>query len=437
MIAQRIIEKKREGEVLTPAELAEFLDGYLRGDVAEYQMSSFLMAVVFRGLVPSELTTLVDRMLHSGRVLDLSGLPGPHVDKHSTGGVGDKVSLVLAPLAAQLGLSVPMMSGRGLGHSGGTLDKLEAIPGLKTDLTIAEFEAVLARHGFAMIGQTEEIAPLDKRLYALRSVTGTVPSIPLVTASIMSKKLAEDLDGLVLDVKVGRGSFFPDEGDARRLAETMVGVGVAHGVRTTALLTDMDHPLGRAIGNALEVREAVECLRGEGPPDLRELVIELTAEMVAAGDAPGDPGQVRAEAGRLLDDGTAFDAFRGMVADQGGDPDALTKADGLGVAPAREDVCATRAGYVAGIEPVTLGLGVVAMGGGRTSLGAAIDPRVGFVLHVAPGDPVSVGQPLGTVHAADAGGLADGVRRLRDAIELMDGPPALKPLIRGRIEASP
>ncbi|NIP59675.1 MAG: thymidine phosphorylase, partial [Gemmatimonadetes bacterium] len=293
MIPSRAIARKRDGEVLEPDELRGFLRGYLTGEVCDAQMSALLMAVHFRGLVDGELATLVDAMVSSGRTLDFSHLPGPVVDKHSTGGVGDKVSLALVPLAAELGLFVPMMAGRGLGHTGGTLDKLEAIPGFRTELGLDAFRRTVEEVGGAVMGQSEEIAPLDRRLYALRDVTATVPSIPLIAASIMSKKLAEGLSGLVLDVKLGVGAFIPEPQRARELAGTMVAIGAARGLETRAVLTAMDRPLGRAVGNALEVEEAVACLRGEGPPDLTEVVASLAGEMLAMGGLSGTPEEGR------------------------------------------------------------------------------------------------------------------------------------------------
>jgi len=433
VIAQQIIEKKRDGHELSSDELTRFMDGYMSGVVTEYQMSSFLMAVVFRGLGPSELGCLVECMIHSGQTLDPEGDKTPRVDKHSTGGVGDKVSLVLAPLAAELGLVVPMMSGRGLGHTGGTLDKLEAIPGFRTDLTLVEFSDVLRTNGCAMIGQTEEIAPLDKRLYALRSVTATVSSIPLIAASIMSKKLSESLSGLVLDVKVGRGGFLPQEDDAEALARTMVDIGAEYDVATVAVLTGMDNPLGRTIGNALEVREAVDCLSGAGPSDLREVVIELAAEMAVVGGVAGAVPEARLLAGRRLDDGRAMERFERMVRSQGGDESVLHAPDRMGVAPETATVTADRDGFLSGFDPRILGHAVVELGGGRTALGQNIDARVGFELHVAAGSPISTGQPVGTVHAADADGMAVGVARLLAAAEVTPEPPPPAPVIRDRI----
>jgi len=305
MIPSRVIETKRDGGTVAGEELEAFLQAYLEERIPDYQMSAFLMATYFRGLSDAEAEVLVRCMLGSGSVLDLSGLDGPKVDKHSTGGVGDKVSLALAPLAAAAGLYVPMMSGRGLGHTTGTLDKLEAFPGFRTRLDVAALTGVLRLVGCAMMGQTAEIAPLDRRLYALRDVTATVPVIPLIAASIMSKKLAESLDGLVLDVKVGSGAFIPEEARALELARTMVGIGAARGLDTVALLTAMDRPLGRAVGNALETAEAVACLRGEGPADLRELVLREVTEMLLVGIQDLTPGEARRRAEGALEIGRA------------------------------------------------------------------------------------------------------------------------------------
>jgi pyrimidine-nucleoside phosphorylase len=436
MIPARVIERKRDGEVLEPETLETFLGAYLEGAVEEYQMAAFLMAVVFRGLDTGELSAMVRVMMESGAVLDLSDLGGPRVDKHSTGGVGDKVSLALAPLAAELGVFVPMMSGRGLGHTGGTLDKLEAIPGFRTALALDEFRSVLEAVGCAMIGQTDEIAPLDRRLYDLRSVTGTVACLPLIAASIMSKKLAEGLSGLVLDVKVGEGAFLPEEERALELARTMVALGETHGVRTRALLTAMDRPLGHAIGNALETAEAMACLKGAGPSDLRALVLEQAAEMAWVGGAVGDLEAGRAAAVRALDDGSALRRMERMVEMQGGDPRVVAEPSRLPSAPVRTVVHADQAGRILGIGPAGLGRAVVALGGGRTRLGQDIDLRVGFVLRVEPGGEVEPGTVLGEVHAADQAGARLGERALREAVAV--GPsgsgPALRPLISHRVD---
>jgi len=436
MIPFQVIERKRDGGQLSAEEFGAFLHGYLEEEVPDYQMAALLMAILFRGLVPDELGTLVETMLRSGAVLELDHLPGPRVDKHSTGGVGDKVSLVLAPLAAELGIFVPMMSGRGLGHTGGTLDKLEAIPGFRTDLPLDRFLAILQAERFAMTGQTPEIAPLDLRLYDLRSVTGTVASIPLIAASIMSKKLAEGLTGLVLDVKVGRGAFISSEEGARELAHTMVGIGTGRGVVTSALLTAMDRPLGRAAGNALEVREALECLRGEGPPDLREATLELAAEMLRVAGLETDVGAGKERAGEVLDGGAPLERFARVTALQGGDPRVIRNLELLPSAPERVPVQATRDGWVQGVDPRRIGFAVVELGGGRTRLGQEVDPSVGFVVAVRPGDRVTAGDLLGEVHARSPGDARMGRQALLEAVELGEQEPGdSPPLIRERIGA--
>lgn len=445
LIPSHIIEAKRDGRSIDAEALASFLEGYLAGDIEEYQMSAFLMAVVFQGLRPDELDVLVRSMVDSGASLDLSSLEGVKVDKHSTGGVGDKVSLALAPLAAELGLRVPMMSGRGLGHTTGTLDKLEAIPGFETQLSLDRFVQVLDQVGCAMIGQTAEIAPLDRRLYDLRSVTGTVPCIPLIAASIMSKKLAEGLDGLVLDVKVGDGAFLPEEDRALELARTMVSIGERRGVRTVALLSAMDRPLGRAIGNGLETREALECLHGQGPADLRELVVLQAVEMVriaadvasGASSSPGhDPAEARARVEQALDSGRALQRMVHLVEAQGGDPRIVEHPELLAKAPIVADVRAVRAGSVVSIAPRRLGQAVVAMGGGRTRLGQHIDLRVGFELAVAPGSKVAPGDLLAQVHASDAAMAEQGRQAVLEAIEIQEMcEPTLRPLVSHRVTA--
>jgi len=445
LIPSHIIEAKRDGRAIDADALASFFEGYLAGDVEEYQMSAFLMAVVFQGLRPDELDVLVRSMVDSGASLDLSNLAGVKVDKHSTGGVGDKVSLALAPLAAELGLRVPMMSGRGLGHTTGTLDKLEAIPGFETQLSLERFVQVLEQVGCAMIGQTAEIAPLDRRLYDLRSVTGTVPCIPLIAASIMSKKLAEGLDGLVLDVKAGDGAFLPEEERALELARTMVSIGERRGLRTVALLSAMDRPLGRAIGNGLETREALECLHGQGPADLRELVVLQAIEMLriadnVAGGASASPthdaAETRARVQQALDSGRALQKMVQLVEAQGGDTRVVERPELLAPAPLVVDVRAPRAGVVASIAPRRLGQAVVAMGGGRTRLGQRIDLRVGFELTVAPGDAVAAGDLLGQVHATDEAMAEHGRQALLDAIVLQDTcEPTLRPLVSHRVTA--
>lgn len=415
MIPARIIARKRDGETLPPEELQHLLEGYLRGEVTDAQMAAFLMAVTLRGLAPSELEVLVSVMIGSGAVMRRTSTGRPRIDKHSTGGVGDKISLILAPLAAELGLDVPMMSGRGLGHTGGTLDKLESIPGFTTSFDLDAFERAVSNVGTAMIGQTDEIAPLDRRLYALRSATATVPCIPLIASSIMSKKLSEDLDGLVLDVKVGAGSFLTDPTDTQRLAETMVEIGRAHGVPTVALLTRMDWPIGRAIGNALEVEESIACLRGDGPDDLKELTCALVGEMLVLAGVEDDPAAGVERAGACLASGRALGRFEAMVREQGGEPTITTDEALLPQAPVLHTVVADGDGVVADVDPVALGWGVVELGGGRRSTDDAIDPAVGFELSATVGDHVSEAQPLVIVHAANEDAAAAAERVVRNA----------------------
>ncbi|MGD2123236.1 MAG: thymidine phosphorylase [Gemmatimonadota bacterium] len=435
-LPSRLIEKKRSGEALAPGELTSLFLGFLRGDVPDYQMAAFLMAVYFQGLDPSELESLLDLMINSGEVLNLENIPAPKVDKHSTGGVGDKTSLVLAPLAAELGLCVPMMSGRGLGHTAGTLDKLEAIPGFRTQLTLAEFRSVLEKVGAAMIGQTEEIAPLDRRLYALRDATSTVPSIPLISASIMSKKLAEGLQGLVLDVKTGQGAFIPELDSSRALARTMVELGEARGVETSALVTSMDAPLGRAVGNGLETREALECLAGEGPEDLSELSAALTGEMLFRGGLASTPEAGTARAREALEGGLGLERMKRLVELQGGDPHVVDDPTRVPGAPVVGVLEAPREGFVTKISPVALGYGVVELGGGRRRMGDPVDLRVGFLLHARPGDRLEKGEPIGEVHAADGTGLQIGLDTLAEAVDIgEEAPPPGHPLIVERLAA--
>jgi pyrimidine-nucleoside phosphorylase/thymidine phosphorylase len=436
MSPYRTVQRKRDGFELTPAEITSFMNGYRDGHVAEYQVAAFLMAVFFRGLTTAELHALVEVMLRSGDTVVLDDVPGIKVDKHSTGGVGDKVSLILAPLVASLGVPVPMMSGRGLGHSGGTVDKLESIPGFRTDLTLAAFRAQMKKLGCALIAQTDEIAPLDRSLYALRDVTATVESIPLIASSIMSKKLAEGLDALVLDVKAGNGAFMPEPARAEELARTMIAIGESYGKRVVAYITAMDRPLGTAVGNALEVIESVECLRGGGPADLREVTLTLAAEMVMLGDGAPDRDAARSMAAAALDDGRALERFRQIVRAQGGDVSAIDDTDRLPAAPIRVDVAAARTGTVTAIDVRAIGLAAVALGAGRANLKAVIDPAVGFLVHVKPGDSVERGHAIAQVHAADEDSAARAVTELSAAITIGDGDAAFLPLIGPRITAS-
>ncbi len=418
MTAYGVIQRKRDGDALAPDEIRSFLRGYVEGRLDDAQMAAFLMAVFFRGMSPAELDALVDAMLQSGEVADLSQVPGTKVDKHSTGGVGDKVSLVLAPLVAALGVPVPMMSGRGLGHSGGTVDKLESIPGFRTDLTLREFRTQMERIGCALIAQTDEIAPLDRRLYALRDATATVESIPLIASSIMSKKIAEGLDALVLDVKLGNGAFMPDVPRALELARTMIAIGERYGRRVVAVLTAMDRPTGVAVGNALEVREAIDALRGGGPDDLREITLDLAAEMLVLGGAADTRFAGRRAAEAALADGRALEKLREIVQAQGGDTRVLDDPERLPAAPVQATLHAGSTGLVTRMDVRAIGLAAVALGAGRSVRGAAIDPAVGFHIPVKPGTAVEAGQRLATVYAADDGGAAPAVEALRQAIRI-------------------
>lgn len=435
MLFPPLIERKRDGGELTPAEWRAVIADYVREAIPDYQMAAMLMAIVWRGLTPAELEAVTQAMLASGATLGWSGAASPRVDKHSTGGVGDKVSLVLAPLVASCGVAVPMMSGRGLGHTGGTTDKLEAIPGFRTALSLAEVKAQVERIGVAIFGQSEAIAPADRRLYALRDVTGTVPSIPLIAASIMSKKLAEGLSGLVLDVKAGGGAFMAMPDDAVALARTMVALGEAHGCRTAALVTAMDRPLGRAIGNALEVEEALLALEGRGPEDLMLVTRALAVEMLML----AGPGSDRAAATRRISEaigsGRALAKFRELIAAQGGNP-AIVEDPGLLPQAAEVELFeAPAAGTVASVDPRPLGLAVVAMGGGRRALGDTIDPSVGFVVSARPGAKVAKGEPIASVFARDAEGVAQGLRALGEAIRFGE-PVRQRPLISHRVTAT-
>jgi pyrimidine-nucleoside phosphorylase len=430
-----VVRRKREGEELAPAEIRAFFEQYGSGGVEEYQMSAFLMAVFFRGMSGAELDALVDVMLQSGVVVDLSAVPGTKVDKHSTGGIGDKTSIVLAPLVASLGVPVPMMSGRGLGHTGGTVDKLETIPGFRTDLDVPQYRAQMERLGCALIAQTREVAPLDRRLYALRDVTATVESIPLIASSIMSKKLAEGIDALVLDVKLGSGAFMPDIERARELARTMIGIGEARGRTVVALLTAMDRPLGYAVGNALEVEECVLALRGGGPADLRELTLRLAAEMLVLGDAAADMAEAAAAAAAALDDGRAMRMMAAVIEAQGGNAAVLDDPAILPQAPVHAVIEAPRAGRLVAMNVRAIGEAAVSLGAGRRSLDAAIDPAVGFHITVKPGDAVEAGQPLASVFARTQQDAAAAARAVLAALHIGDDEADVLPLVVERITA--
>jgi pyrimidine-nucleoside phosphorylase len=394
-----VIRKKRDGRELSRAEIEYLVRAYTDDGIPDYQVSAWLMAVILRGLSRAETSVLTNAMLHSGDVLDLSEFPARKVDKHSTGGVGDKTSLVLAPLVAAAGLVVPMISGRGLGHTGGTLDKLESIPGFNVNLSVPQFRSVLDACGCAMIGQTSEIAPADRKLYALRDVTGTVESPYLICASIMSKKLAEGIDALVLDVKTGSGAFMKKEEDAIFLAELMAETGETMGKTVVALITNMDEPLGLKVGNALEVAEVLEVLRGQGPHDLKELCLELAGWMLHLGGAADTVAKGKLAAAQLLASGKALEKFRQMVKLQGGDPRVVDDPSLLPQAKYVQEVTSSKAGYVTAMDCEAVGTACVMLGGGREKKEDTVDPAVGIVLHRKVGDAVAAGELLGTVHA--------------------------------------
>ena len=433
MLTRGLIERKRNGGRITPAEWRTLMSQYATGEVPDYQMAALAMAIYFNGLDRDEIGALTDAMLHSGAMLDLDHLTMARVDKHSTGGVGDKVSLVLAPLVACLGVAVPMMSGRGLGHTGGTLDKLESIPGFCTDLSLARATEQLERIGCALIGQTREIAPADRRLYALRDATATVESIPLISASIMSKKLAEGLTGLVLDVKRGSGAFLPELDRGLALARTMIELGADHGCPVVALMTAMDRPLGRACGNALEVEEAIMALRGEGPPDLMKVTYALGAEMLVLAGVAADRDDALTRMAVAISSGRAAAKFQEIVAAQGGDPRVLDDLSMLPQAAERELFLAPRDGVIAQVEPKAIGRGITALGGQRTKVEDGIDPSVGFVITARPGDIVRAGEPLATVFAKDRAGVDAGMAALRTAITIAEEAEPPLPLISHRV----
>jgi pyrimidine-nucleoside phosphorylase len=436
MRAVDIILSKRDGGNLSRDEIRFIVDGVTDGTLPDYQVSALLMAIVLRGMTLEETAWLTEAMVRSGVRADLSAIPGAKVDKHSTGGVGDKTSLVIAPLAAACGAVVPMMSGRGLGHTGGTLDKLESIPGFRVDLSLEEMQAALVRAGCAMIGQTPQIAPADRKLYALRDVTGTVESLPLITASIMSKKIAEGIDALVLDVKTGSGAFMKTEADARRLAESLVSIGNASGVKTQAIITAMDAPLGRAVGNALEVIECIEVLKGRGPADLIELSVDLASRMLVLGRIAVDRADAARRIHGAIASGAGLERFRRIIEGQGGDPAVVDDYARFPIAPCRHAVTAARDGFVARVDAGLVGRASAALGAGRDRVEDAIDPAVGIVLAARPGDEVRAGDPLLDIYYRDRPRLDAALPLIRRAVRLADGPPAEPgPLVRGEVHA--
>ncbi len=407
MRAVDIIRKKRDGDELSRTEICWMVEGIARGDVADYQWSALLMAIYMMGMNDEETAALTEAMMRSGSVLDLGAIAGPKIDKHSTGGVGDKTSLILAPIAAAAGVLVPKVSGRGLGHTGGTLDKLESIPGFRVDLDLKRYQEVLRRCGLVMIGQTAEIAPADKFLYSLRDATATVESIPLITASIMSKKLAEGIDGLVLDVKTGNGAFLEDEDDATYLARAMCNIGQAKGKRVVALVTSMDQPLGRAVGNAVEVAESIACLQGRGPADLMRLSLELAAQMVLLGRQAGTIEEAREVCQSVVDDGRALERFRRLIEAQGGDPRVVDDPSLLPAPQRRIDLPASRTGIVQELAARPIGHATMLLGAGRARVDSTIDPAVGVILLKKVGESVREGEPLCTLLVNDESRLEE------------------------------
>ena len=436
MLAHRLIERKRDGGRIESGEWRALMNAYAASHIPDYQMAALAMAIFIRGLDRGETSALTEAMLRSGATLDLSSMQAPRIDKHSTGGVGDKVSLVLAPLVAACGVAVPMMSGRGLGHTGGTLDKLESIAGFRTDLTLAKAKEQVERLGCALIGQTGEIAPADRKLYALRDATATVESIPLISASIMSKKLAEGLTGLVLDVKRGSGAFLPELDRGLDLARSMIELGADHGCPTVALITAMDRPLGRACGNALEVEESMLALRGDGPPDLMEVTYALGAEMLVLGGVAASIDAARRELEKAIGTGRAAEKMQQIIEAQGGNPGVVDDPAVLPQASQVELFPAPRRGFVAKVEPRTIGRGIIALGGGRTKIEDRVDPSVGFVITAKPGDWVEAGEPLATVFASDRSGIEEGRSTLRAAIVIADEADPPLPLVSHRVTAS-
>lgn len=424
-----LIHRKRDGEELSPAEIQHLVDGYTRGDIPDYQISAFLMATFFSGMSDREVSAMTECMVSSGATVDLSGIPGIKVDKHSTGGVGDKTSLICSPLAAAAGVVVPMISGRALGHTGGTLDKLESIPGFRTDITLDQFKTVLAEHKLAFIGQTPEVTPADGKLYALRDATATVESIPLIATSIMSKKLAIGLDALVLDVKVGSGAFMKKQVEARRLAQMMVGIGRRVDKRVQALITDMSQPLGYAIGNALEIMEVSQTLQNAGPADLTRLSLELAARMIFLGKITKTLDEARELAQSKLLDGSGYRKFKEVIAAQGGNPQVLDRFDLLPNATGAQEITTSRGGYISGIDAELIGQASSMIGAGRNTKEDSIDPAVGVILEVKVGQKIDSGSILCRIYHTSDEHLEDAAALVEDAFKISQQPVEERDLI--------
>lgn len=434
MIPAEIIRKKRDGAALSDGEIRDFVSGYLDGRITDYQMSALLMAVFFRGMDFSETSSLTRAMLESGVVVDLAGVKGTKVDKHSTGGVGDKVSIILAPMVAACGVPVPMISGRGLGHTGGTLDKLESIPGFRTDLSLDEYRKAMETSGLVMIGQTKEIAPADKRMYALRDVTGTVESIPLIAGSIMSKKIAEGIDALVLDVKMGRGAFMQSEERAIELANTLIAVGNQFGKRTIGFITDMSQPLGFAVGNWLEMKECIECLKGRNVPDLMELTYVQGGAMVMLGGKAASIGEGMDQCREAIGNGSAWKAFENMVNRQGGDARFINEPDLYAKPRHAVEIRSSLSGDIDSIDALEIGYAGILLGAGRMKVGDSIDPRAGIILRKKVGDIVSPGDVLAVLYADDEEKISEAVQRVERAFTIGEEPSPAPPLILSIID---
>jgi pyrimidine-nucleoside phosphorylase/thymidine phosphorylase len=424
-----LIHRKRDGEELSTDEIKSLVEGYTRSEVPDYQFSAFLMAVFYSGMTDREVSALTEVMVHSGQTLDLSAIPGLKVDKHSTGGVGDKTSLISAPLAAAAGVVVPMISGRGLGHTGGTLDKLESIPGFRTNLTIEQFQSQLAKHRLAFIGQTAELAPADGKIYSLRDATATVESIPLIASSIMSKKLAVGLDALVLDVKVGSGAFMKRQVDARRLAQMMVGIGRRMDKRVQALITDMNQPLGYAVGNALEIMEVSQTLQNAGPTDLTRISLELAARMIFLGKIVPTLDEARDLAQRKLLDGSGYRKFKEVIQAQGGNPNVLDRFELLPNATGVREITSPRAGYVTAIDAELIGVASSLIGAGRDTKEDSVDPAVGVILEVKTGNKVDTGGVLCRLYYTKEDRVEDAAQQIEDAFRISGTAPEERELI--------
>jgi pyrimidine-nucleoside phosphorylase len=428
-----VIAKKRDGDTLSREEIELVVNGVTRGTLPDYQASALLMAIVLRGMTIEETSWLTDSIVNSGARVDLSDIPGVKVGKHSTGGVGDKVSIVLAPLAASCGVVMPKMSGRGLGHTGGTLDKLESIPGFRVDLGIEEFKAVLKAVGTSIIGQTDSLVPADKKLYALRDVTATIGSIPLIAASVMSKKLAEGSDVVMLDVKCGDGAFMKDEAGARSLASAMVAIGTRAGVRTEALITDMETPLGHAVGNALEIVECLETLRGRGPEDLSEVVKRFAARALVVAGQAADDARALSRIDEAVSSGKAIETLGRMIERQGGNRRVIDDYSLLPKVTEREQYVAPRDGYVAGVKASAIGRATNVLGAGRSNVGDVIDPAVGVVLHAKPGTRVRRGQTLVEIHHRNGRGLAEALSLCCAAFTITEERPTVRQVVLGDV----